>query len=271
MATLPGRVHQAIVTAILSAFRPDEFSELFRVTTDRRLEEIVGPANYRSTVSQALDWLESRDVEKRFMLEARQANPTSKALVEIADQVAFGEPVSDALEKAIAGQLPLFDPADFRASMVHVENRVCQLQVDGIDDGTAFLIGPDKVMTNYHVIRRALGKPSPLIVASFDFSAQRSSARQVQSAADWLIDKSPFADVDIKPVAGKEAGPNELDYAIIRLAERIGDDPPNPAASEPRGWIRLDLASPEPAAGDLMLIMQHPGGGPKRCAAWSAS
>ena len=56
---------------------------------------------------------------------------------------------------------------------------------------------------------------------------------------------------------------DELDYALLRLATRIGDQDVNGA---PRGWIALPAESAPLPAGAPLLIVQHPQGEPMKLA-----
>ena len=145
-----------------------------------------------------------------------------------------------------------------------VEAQVCRIEIDtprGTVYGTGFLLGPDVLMTNHHVMesvdrparcRRRLpysasttsGCPTSVIAEGSTFKL----------APDWLIDYSPPSAVDLEAPSRSRARrkPDELDYALVRLAGAPGNAPvgqkPDPECSE-RGWITVGAGQGVPAAG----------------------
>lgn len=133
--------------------------------------------------------------------------------------------------------------------------RLCRLK-GGARPATAFLVAPRVLLTNYHVVRRYIGEDGPIkappIRAWFDYSITPQGSEQGQAyrvADDWLIAYSPKgkADDEIEP-RSIEAGPNELDYALLRLSGVPG---------EQRGYVVVpsgysDLRRPLP-----LTILQY--------------
>jgi hypothetical protein len=87
-------------------------------------------------------------------------------------------------------------------------------------------------------------------------------------ATAWQIGHSPYskAEADGKP---DQADPtaDELDYALIRLADPIGAKPwaqrPNSEGGAPkRGWLKVPDAAPTLKSPMGVLIAQHPNGYP---------
>ena len=67
-----------------------------------------------------------------------------------------------------------------------------------------------------------------------------------------------------------DAGPDELDYALIRLADPVGDLPLGGASADPeaqpRQWIDTNADAPTLAAGNQVFLLQHPKGKPLQLA-----
>ena len=84
-----------------------------------------------------------------------------------------------------------------------------------------------------------------------------------------LLDSSPPSAADYDPALEQNPRPDELDYAVIRLAERIGELPVG-QRSEPgarcRGWIDLTAVPPEVQEDGALAIVQHPSGAPLKLA-----
>ena len=122
-------------------------------------------------------------------------------------------------------------------------NWVCAIEDGSGKFGTGILVGTDLVLTNYHVVESLYAKPenSGLARCRFNYKqnllfGELSEGRSVKFAADWSqnLPKSRYSDKD---TTGDETGfePDCLDYAIIRLAEKIGDqgveDPADPGGA----------------------------------------
>ena len=141
--------------------------------------------------------------------------------------------------------------------------RVCRVeprpQADGVKGyGSGFLVGPDVVMTNCHVVRPFLdGKAAASGCGCGSIS--RRAADGVAVAAGRAV---PLAD-DWKVLLSPEA---ELDFALVRLAEKAGTDN---VAGKQRGSV-----DPKPyafTAAEPLLILQHPAAEPLKLALGSVT
>lgn len=137
--------------------------------------------------------------------------------------------------------------------------------------GTGFLIAPDVVLTNWHVVRRIQEAPENLKSAiakelrfRFDLldqlDAQESKGRE---ASVSLTNGSPI--LRSSPPGGREIGkgPGEpemdaLDYALIKVDGRPGDDVVVGQPGETRGHLPLGLIATQPQAGSAVMVLQHP-------------
>ena len=110
----------------------------------------------------------------------------------------------------------------------------------------------------------------------FDYKALADGSRWdgtvVGLHADWDIDHSEYTRAEAEGVPDREAPKsNQLDYALVRLAEAVGSRPavlhPRPEEAVPaRGWIRVPDAAPTFAAKMPLLIAQYPHGSPLKLA-----
>jgi len=138
--------------------------------------------------------------------------------------------------------------------------------------GTGFLVGADLVLTNWHVIRRLEEAPEankPEIAKELRFRfdlLERADAVEAKGRATSaklgngspVLRSSPAAGIEIKAGAG-EPGMDALDYALVRLAEHVGNDPvPGGMTGETRGYIQLRTAMPQPAPDSALMVLQHP-------------
>ena len=174
--------------------------------------------------------------------------------------------------EARTSDAPYLDGATFRRRWAEAERRVCCIDVEtsgGLGGGTGFLVGPDLVLTSGHVVQPP-GTQGPIaaerIVVRFDYH-RRDPRRRTHGLAgsgdlgesalllvsDYLVASRPPSRHDAGDQGGLPAE-EELDYAILRLAEPIGEDG--------RGWYRLEDQS-VPRQGTFLTVVQHPSLGPR--------
>ena len=165
------------------------------------------------------------------------------------------------------------NPTVFRERLPELEGQVCWVDIPG-GGGTGFLVGADLVLTNQHVVDRIsqnLARASD-VKCRFDYRQALDGSVPTQKKpttvdlhATWLVDSQPPSDADGDPTL-REAGENESDYAIVRLAERIGDLPVGgdtvDAKALPRKWIDTMGDVPAVTAGNQVFLLQHPKGEP---------
>lgn len=268
------------------------------------LDEVLARLNVqRERVTTATNWDEAfLDVVKyfnrtskieRLIITSRLKNPTNPQLawlderflnggVALADETAaplgfasgsFQE-LSAGLEAMINPLLPMLDPRMWLSELSRAEARVCLIQAGGAS-GTGFLIGPDAVMTNYHVMEKVIGgSTSPgAVTLTFD-RAMLADGRAVDpgtsfklAANDWLIDYSEYhpSEKTNAPAGDIPVAAEKLDYAIVRVAGKPGEQPAGANASlqaagmaEPRGYWSLPAAPHDFDSDKSLLILQYP-------------
>lgn len=166
------------------------------------------------------------------------------------------------LERLVEAFNPFLDPEAFAHGILSVRRRVCRVSLEG-GGGTGFLVGPDLVLTNYHVVMDVLSgaRPASGVRCVFDDCAGLGGAAPVPRAPigldpAWVIPHRPFAASDLAPDAPGVPGASELDYALLRLAEPVGDEQ---VGTVTRGWIDASLSPVPPPKDTPALIVQHPG------------
>ena len=205
-----------------------------------------------------------------------QAVAIRQKTIDLSAQTA-GVPQADAPQDALApglqrnvrANLPQVDVRVWQEKLLRIERQVCRVEVEGTPLGTGFLVGPETVLTNWHVFETAekAGKTAK-IGCRFDYISLPSGVVQpgqlVALAADREVNSSPYAAAEAtadpeRPSPTKE----ELDYALLPLSSRVGDQQVEGAA---RGWISLP-ANVLPLQVDApILIVQHPLGLPMKLA-----
>jgi hypothetical protein len=286
--------------ATMDAFSPDELRRLLRRRVNRDLDRITLADDYTTMVEAVIDDAERRDWVEELVAAQRDARPKNIRFQEIAQRLGIGaqivlatdvetRPIDAAgLERVIVKTNAFLDIVQFREGLATVEPTVCRIQVPtagGDQYGTGFLVAPDLVMTNYHVVdhlipdspvsRRGMAVDPASVRLLFDFKrlsggSVPSTGVEVRLANDHLFDSSPPTELEAN---GREGGPRptdaELDYAILRLASPLGNRPVGEKAdpSDPkRGWIPLASPQQMPEQGEPLIIVQHPESGPMQFA-----
>ena len=164
------------------------------------------------------------------------------------------------LERLVNSVAGFVGPAKFRQGLVEAETRTARVEIGGKARGTGLLVAPGMLLTNWHVVEHGIAGA----VARFDHSAT-GEGRPIAFADDWKVAYSPH-DSSANEVGRDGPDDGMWDFALVRLAEPVGDqaigpDPADPGADR-RGHYRLDWGPYEFDSGEPLLILGHPEGGP---------
>jgi hypothetical protein len=185
-----------------------------------------------------------------------------------------GLPPRQELESLLKATVGFLDVVPWAITLLEQASRVCLIEIHTPQDmvsGTGFLVGPDLVLTNHHVVApliegKEVGKGD--VEVTFDYAAGAaisvSGSGSRRLADEWLVTSSPPSAVDLQAHPARLPTSEELDIALIRLNDSPGSDPM--PGREQRGWIDLTAPVPQITAGLPLLILQHPGGLPVKVA-----
>jgi V8-like Glu-specific endopeptidase len=135
--------------------------------------------------------------------------------------------------------------------------------------GSGWLVGPDLMLTNWHVIDKALPggqRRSAEYACRFDYAVTAEGTQggtEVRFAENWCVDASPPSPEELG--TGNE-GPSAdtLDYALVRLAAPVGKQ--KSSLGSERGWVALKGDEALPAASNIVMVLQYPDGFPLKLA-----
>jgi hypothetical protein len=235
-------------------------------------------SNFEVQLQEYINHAQRNDFLPALVFAAHARRPGNATLRELADGLGLtslsptrlSNPTGQSLEALVQAQAKFINLARFLERLPVLEACMCCVEVPG-GGGTGFLVGPDLVLTNQHVVEPLLAKrTSPADVrCRFDFrldlngnAVVEAQQRPVALHDDaWLVDSRPPSAYDFTPNLG-DASPQELDYALIRLAESVGNLPVGGDTADPavraRGWIQVGDPVPALAAGNQIFILQHP-------------
>jgi len=254
----------------------DRFSKIsppgFSKTFQYRLLELIEAARMN-------DWLFD------LIAAARERRPKNSEIGAIAQDLGLtiagprlDNPTGKPLDEIIQKNAKFINLATLLAKLPLLEGQVCWVDIPG-GGGTGFLVGTDLVLTNDHVTERLRTGQARWqdVKCRFDYrqaidgtTLDRKKKTEVGlDAAQWLVDRLPASQYDWNPSLGS-ASAAELDYALLRLAEKIGDLPVGgdtvDSKVQPRGWIDIKAMPPPLVAGNQVFLLQHPKGDPLQLA-----
>lgn len=247
---------ESLADALTSAFHNQfELKVLARAALDLELAKIIGNVGLTEAATAVVDWSSARGLLEALLRTARERNPGNPDLKQFLAGFALPDaPFANvqgiakqngSYESVVFEASGFEDPDAWRRGMMECERRVCQVLLGGTPNGSGYLVGPDLILTNHHVLgKRAWGDVSVL----FDFRGDGKG--KVTSKG------TPFKAVGAGPVAQSDR--DALDFALIRLEEAVGDAPIGEGGGPARGW--LQLRDHDFAAGEALLVLQHPDG-----------
>ena len=282
---LDGLQSERFSAALRNAFTLQGLGRMLLYKLNLRLEDYAAAGDAQQMVFELIAYFNRDDRIEALIIAAREAAPNNSQLFAFAQGFGLGSTGSSRqqLERIIEESNSMLDPDLFRAKLGLQEMRVCRVEVTapvGTIFGTGFLVSPDTLLTNHHVIESMLPAghsphdraPKVNACARFDFkrlhNAQgqvvgRNEGRTCAFAEDWLVDFSPVS-------RNGSAHEDELDYALIRLSEPAGSDlmDGNANTDKPlrRGFVDIPTAAVHMAQGSSLFILQHPRGEPLRLA-----
>jgi hypothetical protein len=282
LRNLSGPELQKVSEALQDAFTYLKLTQILKYRLDRQLANYspVMGADMQDVTFELVVNANRRGWILNLIEAARESNPGNGKLALVYQQLGLSsvtKPAAEKLERSIRKKNQFFDPEKWRSKLAQLECQVCCIEVGNIR-GTGFLVAPDAVMTNYHVIADLLkAKParsSEEVNIVFDYKAigdiEVNPGTRVKMATDWHIDSTPYSEFDEKTdPKGGDPSEEELDYALLRLNRAVGQEAvgeKSVPADESRGWIELTGPNYDYPENDPLFILQHPEGYPLKLA-----
>lgn len=266
---LTGKQRKALREALLTAFPTQtQFRMMISDALDRNLDHIALGDNLSEIVFKTIEQAEAGGWLAALIDGSAEAAPETPLAHLSVDLLA---PLKSAGMQAGSLERVIHD----RAPFVHVEvmidffkrtiRRVCLLECAGAPQGTAFLVGPDVLMTCHHVVKPFLQPGLPALDARFDYHAGPDGKSVGAGTLRKLVSVVPLASAPWSPadigLSTAEPEPEDLDFALLKLDSPVGNEVLN---GEKRGWVRMVSPSPVIATRDIVWIVQHPDGEPLR-------
>lgn len=252
------------VDAIVDAFpRPSKLAQLLEYRLEKNLDALVPPGSLADRVFELLQVANSEGWDLELIEVARASNPGHRGLLAVAQDLALAPALPPQLEAVIQARNRIHDADAWYRRLGKALNRLCRIELDDAPRGTGFLVAPDLVLTNYHVV----APRHQALVARFDYRRVAGKVKQgLAVPVVAVLDHSPPNRHDFEADPRAEPSIDELDHALLRLGRPLGDEPigePADPGAPLRGWFAA--AQPPSASfapGAPLVIVQHPSGGP---------
>ncbi|HEX8202613.1 MAG TPA: serine protease, partial [Isosphaeraceae bacterium] len=175
--------------------------------------------------------------------------------------------------------LGFLDVARWRQELFRLEGRVCRVELNdaGGTMGTGFLVGPDALLTNYHVLETVIEGRHAAAAVRFRFDYKTlpdgtpadgvlAALAAPEGRDGWLLGHGRYSAAagagtpDAAPPAA-----DELDFALVRLDRALGAEPLGPDGTA-RGWVAVPAVQPAIVGIPALMILQHPARAPLKLA-----
>lgn len=244
-----------------------------------RLKNITTEARWPNQSQDIYHHFEFRNELERLVAVCRDARPSVPEFAYVLDSLNFTNFVDAAGAAATAQEghsklealltrtaSPYQDVVKFRGDLSRLEGQVCRIAAGSLS-GTGVLVAPDLVITNSHVMAQVASEQGELIgkaSCTFDDKKGGSSYRTPKKvvAVSVMLASSPYAQEDLVP-GPAATSLNHLDYAVLKLAEAVGDQPVA-LGGEARGFVDLANLAQDVAPSSGLIILQHPQGLPMK-------
>jgi hypothetical protein len=263
--------------AIVAGYNHDTLNDLLRFNWGLKLaDEFNVNDGVRKLASQLLDYAEREGRVIELVALAYSKKPNNPKLQAAAtkfldnpaaaiakyDPATPPPPLPGSLEALVNRRSKLFNYGEFLSRVKSLGSRICRIDVEQ-PRGTGWLVGASHVLTNYHVMEPAIdgGVPVDQFACRFDLWSETTAPGPPAGTTvgvDCIVEKKRYSQSDL--TGSGSPTEDELDYALIKLAEPVGSSP-SPDGGQ-RGWFEIGPSAPIVARGDVAMIPQHASGRP---------
>jgi len=270
---IPGDQWEKLSDALRDAFRkPNRFEEFVTYRFSKNLYDITIADDLQKLAYDLIDEADRQGWLKTLILGALQSNPGNKKLIAFsqdffADNWDFLDtslPIElserGSRERIIRETNLFLDVDTWLENLSRIQAQVCRIEFPkGTAQGTGFLITPNVVITNFHVMEEVINQNVNYnkVVLRFDYKklvgGKSSDGTEYRLTEDWLVDQSRYTDNPLPTV-------DELDYILLKVDGNPGNSILGEKDSSERGWIKLPTEKYEFSPKTPLSILQHPNG-----------
>jgi len=246
--------------AILDTFNRDDLAIMLSDELGVKLAAIVGLGTFEKEVFELIEWARQRGRLSQLIAAVTAKRP------ELTSTLTFASPPqvitidSSPLERLVRNGEGIDRYGPMLERFLALKGQVCR--IEATQGGTGFLVAPELVLTNFHVLESEIVRNEYSgVVCRFDFHSESSRGVAVRLAAsDCCLAHRKHAPADgEKGARPPEKG--ELDYALIRLSRPLGSEPID-GKGGPRGTVAMSASTRIPPEQRILFVAQHPESGP---------
>jgi len=265
---LSGEQSEQLANTILSAYSPGALSQILFYGLDRHFNQLVSPGPLRQQVFELVTTAEQEGWTSELISTLRAGRPSRPEFAKLSAAFGLEAPPTDptALERMVSDGRGFRDPEVEARGLFWTARQVGRIEVRGVPVGTGFLIGPDLVLTNYHVVLPSVADGVPGSKISLRLDHRRAAdglstiAGTEHPCADgfWLLASGAASSRDEQSWKPQDPpSPDALDFAVLRLVDPVGVLPVE--GHDKRGWIDLTTPGDPPKADDYLMVYGFPG------------
>ncbi len=265
--------------ALRDAFRrPNRFEEFVTYRFSKNLYDITIADDLKELAYDLISEADRQGWLKTLILGALQSNPGNKKLIAFSQE--FFADNWDFLDTSLPTELSergsreriiretnsFLDVDKWLVNLSRIQAQVCRIEFPkATAQGTGFLIAPNVVITNYHVMEAVINQNVNYnnVVLRFDYKKLEggnfSNSTEYHLTKDWLVDQSPYTDNPLPTI-------DQLDYTLLKVDGNPGNSILGERGSSERGWIELPTKKYEFSPKTPLSILQHPNGQPLKLA-----
>lgn len=280
---LNGLQKRELSEVIVDSFERADFELLLRKELNTRLSDLVGvDAPFRQVVFDVIVVSQAQGWTDQLIAAVQRAHPNDPLVASLLSRLSFLAVEGDrhlpgrSLKRTVVEQGPFRDVSMWTTTLTRLSSQVCRVESAGLVTGTGFLVGPDLVLTAFHVVEAFKtaaantldGNAKPPFICRFDFVRESDGTHEgivVPAAPNWLVHHAPYGIADIQMGTELPAA-DELNYALLRMASPVGEQA-GPPGTERRGWVDVGRRAEPAKRGETIFILQHPQGLPMQLAA----
>jgi V8-like Glu-specific endopeptidase len=280
--TISGDQHEKLSEALRDAFRrPNRFEEFVKYRFDKNIYDITIAEDLRELAFDLINEADRQGWVRTLVLGALQSNPGHQKLIEFAENFFSDTSFLDTSlplelsargtrEKIIRQTNSFLDVDEWLVKLSQIQAQVCRIEFPkGKEQGTGFLIAPNMLITNFHVMEDVIKGEVAYndVILRFDYRKSaggilKTNGTEYCLTKNWLIDQSPY----LPDNENRLPTLDELDYTLLRLDGEPGNTPVGEKGSPARGWIELPTKPYEFSPNTPLFILQHPMGQPLKLA-----
>ncbi len=291
---LTGQQQKLLRQAIIERFLPDDLKSFLEYELDKKWHLITSSS--KKFPDQIFELIQASNLGRWYgdlVLALNRQVPDENVFSMLAfelklDTISYDGDISAPVDlgalQAMVNDDPMFDINVFVMGMLDAKKCVCRIELINGERtvfGTGFLVGPDMVLTNYHVVEQLFKAGADQMQAScrFDFEVLADGTLSAVGnnyvfSVNSILKYSEYAQADVKGSADINDPSwtlDRLDYALIKLDAKVGDQELpllellKKDITAKRGWIRPSDRSASPYSKNIFII-QHPKGQPMKIA-----